>query len=128
MRFPLRTRFALTLLLTSAALAQIGDLADTAGEVQKSLVRADQIPAAPALTPEQALKTFTLAPGYKLELAAAEPQVQEPVAMAFGSDGRMWVVEMRGYMPDLDGTGEDAPVGRVVVLADRDGDGRFEES
>jgi hypothetical protein len=40
----------------------------------------------------------------------------------------MWVVEMRGYMPDLDGTGEDEPVGRVVVLTDRDGDGRYDES
>ncbi|MES2692013.1 MAG: HEAT repeat domain-containing protein [Verrucomicrobiota bacterium] len=112
----------------AAASAQIGDRSDKSGEVQKSLVPADKIPPAPALTPEQAMKSFTLAPGFKLELAAAEPQVQEPVAMTFGPDGRMWVVEMRGYMPDLDGTGEDRPVGRVVVLRDADGDGRYEES
>lgn len=118
----------LALALVSTAGAQIGDRLDRPGDVQKSLVPADKIPPAPALTPEQAMKTFKLAPGYRLELAAAEPQVQEPVAMAFGPDGRMWVVEMRGYMPDLDGTGEDAPVGRVVVLRDADGDGRFEES
>ncbi len=119
---------SLAFLIGSIAFAQIGDRADKAGEVQKSLVPADKIPPAPALTPEQALKSFTLAPGLKLELAAAEPQVQEPVAIAFAPDGRMFVVEMRGYMPDLDGNGEDAPVGRIVVLRDRDGDGRYEES
>jgi mono/diheme cytochrome c family protein len=107
--------------------AQIGDRLDKPGQVQKSLVPADQIPPAPALSPEAALASFKLAPGIKLELAAAEPLVEDPVAMAFGADGRMWVVEMRGYMPDLDGTHEDAPVGRVVVLRDRDGDGRYDE-
>jgi glucose/arabinose dehydrogenase len=114
--------------LAPVALAQIGDRADKAGEVQKSIVPADQIPPAPALTPEEALKSFRLAPGIKLELAAAEPLVQEPVAIAFGADGRMWVVEMRGYMPDLDGNGEDAPVGRVVALTDQNGDGRYDDS
>lgn len=115
-------------LVPSLALAQIGDRADRPGDVQRSLVPADQIPSAPALTPEQALASFKVAPGFKLELAACEPLVQEPVAAVFGPDGRLWVVEMRGYMPDLDGTGEDLPVGRVVVLRDTDGDGRFDES
>ncbi len=120
--------FPLALLIAPVVLAQIGDRADKAGVVQKSLVPADRIPPAPALTPEQALKSFTVAPGFKFELAAAEPHVQEPVAIAFAPDGRMFVVEMRGYMPDLDGNGEDAPVGRIVVLRDHDGDGRYEES
>ena len=95
---------------------------------QKPIVPADKIPPAPALTPEQAMKSFTVAPGFKLELAAAEPLVQEPVAIAFAPDGRMFVVEMRGYMPDFDGTGEDRPVGRISVLRDTDGDGRFDQS
>ncbi len=118
----------LALIAASAAFAQIGDKADKAGVVQKPIVPADRIPAAPALTPEQAMKAFTLAPGIKLELAAAEPLVQEPVAIAFAPDGRMFVVEMRGYMPDLDGKGEDLPVGRVSVLRDTDGDGRYDTS
>ena len=119
---------AAALALVTFATAQIGDRADKSGEVQRALVPADKIPPAPALSPEAALKTFTLAPGIKLELAAADPLVQEPVAIAFAPDGRMFVVEMRGYMPDLDGTGEDLPVGRVVVLRDTDGDGRYDES
>src|SRR5688500_8813271 len=123
------SRATLALLVAlPAAFAQIGDRQDKKGEVQKALVPPEKIPPAPALTPEEALKSFKLAPGIKLELAAAEPLVQEPVAITFGPDGRMWVVEMRGYMPDLDGNGEDAPVGRVVVLTDRNGDGRYDDS
>lgn len=112
----------------SRAVAQIGDLLDKAGEVQQSLVPADQIPPVPALTPEEALKSFKLAPGFRLEIAACEPLVQDPVAIAFGTDGRLWVVEMRGYMADFDGKDEDQPVGRVVVLRDRNGDGRYDDS
>ncbi|MEO6243948.1 MAG: c-type cytochrome [Opitutaceae bacterium] len=119
---------AVGLLFAATAVAQIGDNADKPGAVQLPIVPADRIPAAPALTPEQAMKSFTLAPGIKLELAAAEPLVQEPVAIAFAPDGRMFVVEMRGYMPDLDGKGEDQPVGRVSVLRDTNGDGRYDTS
>ena len=50
------------------------------------------------------------------------------MAAQFGPDGRLWVVEMQGYMPDLDATTEDQPHGRVVVLEDKDGDGVFETS
>jgi mono/diheme cytochrome c family protein/glucose/arabinose dehydrogenase len=129
---PSKRLFALVTLVlagfTTVGFAQIGDNADKPGAPQVPLVSADKIPPAPALTPEQALRSFALMPGFNLELAAAEPLVQDPVAMTFGPDGRMWVVEMRGYMADLDGNGEDAPVGRVVVLTDRDGDGRYDES
>lgn len=113
------------LILTSFCFAQIGD---KPGEEQKPLIPADQIPPAPPLSPQDALKTFSLAPGFRIELATAEPQVQEPVVAAFGSDGRMWVAEMRGYMPNLEGSGEDEPNGRVVVLNDADGDGFYESS
>jgi mono/diheme cytochrome c family protein/glucose/arabinose dehydrogenase len=114
--------------LPSFATAQIGDRLDTPGVVQKSLVPKEDIPPAPVLSPEEALKTFTVAPGYHLELAASEPQVQEPVAVVFGPDGKMWVAEMRGYMPDVGGSNEDEPNGRIVCLEDKDGDGYFETS
>jgi len=112
----------------SLAFAQISDNADKPGAAQPPQVPADKIPPSPALTPDQALKSFTLMPGFKLKIAAAEPLEQDPVAMTFGPDVRMWVVEMRGYIPDLDGNGEDASVGRIFVLMDRDGDSRYDES
>ena len=111
--------------ITAGAFAQLGD---AAGERQVPIVPAEQIPPAPAVAPAATLRNFVVAPGYQLELVASEPLVQDPVAMAFGPDGRLWVVEMRGFMPDLDGTGEDQPTGRVVVLQDRDGDGRYDDS
>ena len=65
-------------------------------------------------------------PGYRVELVASEPLVQEPVAMDWDARGRLWVVEMPGFMADLAGTTEHDPIGRVVVLEDRDGDGRMD--
>lgn len=66
--------------------------------------------------------------GFALQLFAAEPLVADPVAAALDAAGRMWVVEMRGYMNDIDATGERAANGRIVVLADDDGDGRADRS
>ena len=82
----------------------------------------------PVLTPAQTMASYRLPPGYKLELVAAEPLVQDPVSVDFDADGRMWVVEMRGFMPNLAGTGELQPVGRIVVLEDTNDDGKMDKS
>lgn len=113
----------IALLALLAALPQQGD---KKGETQApSKIK---VPPSPALPPAEALKTFKIAPGFRLELVASEPLVGDPVAIAFDPDGRLWAVEMRGYMPNVDGKGEDAPVGQVVVLEDADGDGRMDRS
>ena len=78
------------------------------------------------LAPSDALKTFFLPPDYSIELVASEPLVQDPVAIDFDPDGRLWVVEMLGYMPTIDAAGENAPVGRIAVLEDRNDDGRMD--
>ena len=87
-----------------------------------------QTEVAPVLTPDEALKRFVLPDGYRIELVAAEPMVQDPIAIDFDADGRMYVVEMRGYMPNIRGEGEDQPVGRIVVLEDRNDDGRMDHA
>jgi mono/diheme cytochrome c family protein/glucose/arabinose dehydrogenase len=81
----------------------------------------------PALSPEAALKTFYMAPGYHLELVASEPLVQAPVAIDWDLRGRLWVVEMPGYMRDASGGNEHDPIGRIVVLEDTNGDGRMDK-
>jgi mono/diheme cytochrome c family protein/glucose/arabinose dehydrogenase/HEAT repeat protein len=86
------------------------------------------VPDAPVLSPEEELASFRLAPGFRAELVAAEPLVVDPVAMDWDDRGRLFVVEMRGFMPNINGEGEDRPNGRVVVLEDIDGDGRMDES
>jgi glucose/arabinose dehydrogenase/mono/diheme cytochrome c family protein len=85
-------------------------------------------PPAPYLTPEQAIKTFKLPPGFHIELVASEPMVEVPVTMQFDPDGRLWVVEMRAYMPNVKGEGENEPIGRISVLEDTDGDGKMDKS
>lgn len=92
------------------------------------LLKRLDVPPAPPLSPEAALKTFRLAPGFRLELVAAEPMVQNPVSFEFDPDGRIWVVEYQGYMRDLKGSGEGDPICRIVVLEDTDADGRADKS
>lgn len=78
------------------------------------------------LTPAESLAAIQPAPGYAVELVAAEPLVQDPVAVAFDAKGRMWVVEMTTYMPNVDGTGEEVPEGHIVLVTDADGDGMLD--
>src|SRR5687768_16823056 len=85
-------------------------------------------PPVPLLRADEAVATMQVAPGFRIETVAEEPLVEHPVAMTFDADGRIWVVEMRSYMPDLAGSGEDAPTGRVKRLEDVDGDGRMDKS
>src|SRR4051812_18907233 len=81
----------------------------------------------PPLAPEEALKTFYMPPGYHLELVASEPFIQEPVALDWDPEGRLWAVEMPGFMADITGSNEYDPIGRVVVLEDTNGDGRMDK-
>ncbi|HYM12691.1 MAG TPA: PVC-type heme-binding CxxCH protein [Bryobacterales bacterium] len=76
----------------------------------------------PPFFPEQALQTFRLPAGLHVELAAAEPEVISPVAMTFDERGRLFVVEMPDYPLKPES------MGRIRMLEDRDGDGRFEHS
>lgn len=85
------------------------------------------IPPAPVLKPEEALESFTLQPGFRIEIVASEPLIQDPVAIDIDADGRIWVVEMLSYMPNIDGEGEIVPTSRVVTLEDTNGDGRMDK-
>jgi putative membrane-bound dehydrogenase-like protein len=118
------------LILTSWLALAAGVLAQDADEPDDSATAAAveiQAPPAPALPPEAALQTFQLQPGFRIELVAAEPLVRDPVAIAFDPDGQLWVVEMRGFMPNIEGLGEQEPLGCVVVLTDTNGDARMDQ-
>jgi len=71
---------------------------------------------------------YKVADGFEVQLAASEPLIKAPVAMDFDNKGRMWVVEMHGYIPNLAGAGEDIPNGRIGILEDREGDGVADHS
>lgn len=79
-----------------------------------------------ALTPAEE-KTFQLAPGFKIDLAASEPSIIDPVALAEDEQGRLFVTEMIGYPNGGVGTG-DVSSGRIKLLEDKDKDGFYETS
>jgi len=79
----------------------------------------------PPKSPEAALASFQLRPGFRIELVVSEPMVVDPVYLDWGADGRLWVVEIRDYPLGMDGKGK--PGGVVKVLEDTDGDGRYDQ-
>jgi len=79
-----------------------------------------------ALTPAEQQKKFWLPPGFTMEPVLTDPDIQEPGQIAFDGNGRMFVVELRGYMQDADATGELDPVGRISMHEDRNNDGVYE--
>src|SRR5688572_22196217 len=86
-------------------------------------VEAKDLPRVPATEANDALKTFKVRLGFKLELAAAEPEVIDPIAMCFDERGRMFVVEMRDYSER-----REERLSRIRMLDDLDNDGRYEKS
>ena len=78
------------------------------------------------LSPSAALARFVVEPGYRIDLVAAEPLVQSPVAIAFDDRGRMYVAENRGYPDPLENEPAAKPEGVIALLTDTDGDGRFD--
>lgn len=74
---------------------------------------------------KKAMDSFRLEPGLRIELIAAEPLVIDPVAFAFDENKRMYVVEDRGY-PDPPEGGTPTRLGRVALLEDTDGDGKYD--
>ena len=130
----LRNRGALAVLLSCAIFwttvfgAQVGDRAaiDTAPPPAHWT-----IPAAPVRTPEASMRMMDLQPGFRIELVASEPLVQDPIAFAFDEWNRMWVLEwpsynwpLRSLLPGL--AAEPTPPSRLVVLRDTNDDGRMD--
>ncbi|MDA7920130.1 c-type cytochrome [Verrucomicrobiales bacterium] len=77
--------------------------------------------------PEDALKTFKIQPGFKIELVAAEPLIADPVEIAFDARGRLWVLEFTQYNQEFHG-GDTGKRGRLKILEDIDGDGRMDKA
>ncbi|MCI0358552.1 MAG: c-type cytochrome [Planctomycetaceae bacterium] len=86
----------------------------------------------PPKSPAESLAALHVRPGMKVELVAAEPLIVDPVAFDWGPDGRLWVVEMHDYPSGITWRKEadefGKPGGRVKVLTDTDGDGRYDKA
>ena len=79
---------------------------------------------------EESLETFQVIGNGRIEVASAEPQIMDPVAFDWGSDGELWVAEMGDYPNGSKWHGPGDPQGdaggRIKLLYDTDGDGRYE--
>ncbi|MFK7821999.1 MAG: PVC-type heme-binding CxxCH protein [Planctomycetaceae bacterium] len=79
---------------------------------------------ASGLSPEEAAKNMTVPPGFKVQLAAGEPMVHQPIAFTFDDRGRLWLAEAYTYPTRAkDGEGKD----KIVILEDTDLDGDFDK-
>jgi len=74
------------------------------------------------LSPQEALASFKIADGFKIELVASEPMISDPVAMEADENGNIYVIEMHGYPMDTTGAGV------VKLLTDTDHDGMPDKS
>lgn len=82
------------------------------------------LPRIPPKSPDEALTSFRLRPGFRIELVAAEPLIRDPVAIDFDEDGRLYVVEFVEYNQYANPAA--MPRGAVKRLEDLDADGRYE--
>ena len=79
----------------------------------------------PLMPAEQAARGMTMPGGFRCTVFASEPDVQNPIAMAWDSRGRMWVGENYTYA----GSAQRFDLGlrdRVIILEDKDNDGKAE--
>jgi putative membrane-bound dehydrogenase-like protein len=123
----LRRRFARIAALVACLLSVSGANIPRAAETSAPI---DDIVSAP-MSPEESRRAIVVRPGFTIELVAHEPLIVDPVAFAWDSQARLWVVEMHDYplgVPPFDKEGHGQPGGRVKILTDDDGDGRYDRA
>lgn len=94
---------------------------------QQCLAQSEQnVDVAPlATSPAESLASIQVRPGFRVELVAAEPLVCDPIAIAWGADTSLWVVEMGDYPS---GAASPRESGRIRRLTDEDTDGKYDVS
>jgi len=87
------------------------------------VVKPSDLPRIPATPPEKGPATFTVRPGFHIELMAAEPTIVSPVAMSFDENGRLYVVEMIDYSER-----REEKLSRIKLLESTKGDGHYDKA
>ncbi|MGC3943196.1 MAG: discoidin domain-containing protein [Chryseolinea sp.] len=105
---------------------KLPDGADTTSEYWKGIDLKPKPPVKPVSVDDQ-LKQFLLPSGYTLEPVLTEPDIQQPAAITFDGNGRMYVLELRTYMLDADSKGTLNPVSGISRWEDVDNDGVYEK-
>lgn len=100
--------------------------ADTSSVYWKGIDLTPKAPVLP-LPVEKQQQKFLLPPGYELKPVLTEPQIQQPAAITFDGNGRMYVLELRTYMLTADSDGTLNPVSGISRWEDLDNDGVYEK-
>src|SRR5688500_15030099 len=126
-RMSVAIRFVLLSLLLSPAFVRAEDPLPQVERLQSSPVlrhlKKNDLGHAPSNPAEHTLAQMYLPPGFKAEAVVSEPDIHQPVAMAFDERGRIWVAEAYSYpvrQPEVQG------LDKLVIFEDTDGDGKFE--
>ncbi len=99
--------------------------ADTSSAIWKGIDLEPKPPVKPLPVKEQKAK-FLLPEGYEMNAVLTEPKIQQPGAITFDGNGRMYVLELRSYMLTADSKGTLEPVSGISRWEDRDNDGVYE--
>ncbi len=99
--------------------------ADPESEDWKGIDLEPKAPIAPLSVTEENSR-FLLPPGYRIEPVLTEPAIQQPGAIAFDGNGRMYVLELRSYMLNADSKDELEPTSRISRWEDKNNDGVYE--
>ncbi len=97
-----------------------------AGDDFPPIVNSEKSSASP-LDPSEVVKTAKLPVGFELSVFAAEPHVQNPIAMTTDERGRLWVAENYSWSGNGAGGFDGNQRDRIVVLEDNDGDGKHDK-
>ncbi len=79
------------------------------------------------MAPEQVVESAKLPAGFQLQVFAAEPHVQNPIAITTDERGRLWVAENYSWAGGGAGGFDGSQRDRIVVLEDNDGDGKHDK-
>ncbi len=74
----------------------------------------------------EVVRTMELPPGFSCKVFAAEPDVQQPIAMAWDARGRLWVAECYTYAENP-ARWDTSLRDRIVIFEDTDNDGHFDK-
>ncbi len=120
-----------TLTISAFFLALVSCQSTSSSEVEDTFTTphvVSQNPITVPQSPSQALQSFRLPKGYRLEVVASEPMIHEPVAIAWDGNGRMYVAQMETYMQTVDAQGQYEAMNSVLLLEDTDNDGKMDKS
>ena len=124
---PSMTGFAMRLSCWCVGLSLLlGSVSFAAAEEFPEIYDSEKSTAKP-MSPEEVVKTAKLPPGFELSAFAAEPAVQNPIAITTDERGRLWVAENFTWAGSGLGNYDTKLRDRIIILEDTDGDGKHDK-